>query len=171
MKKIKKYLPLLLVLLLIFAVFSLVRRIWGGKTKGEVTVQVNQTFEFVGRDDDGNPTEVTLPLTFLSATKQDSVNIQGQKATAKNGKVFLVLDFEAKNNTSNPLYLLPVDLIRLLQDEETRIAPSVHQGRLEVRPVSSKFSNLGFVIEEKQKDFQFEIGEIDGEKTGLTVSF
>lgn len=171
MKKIKKYLPLLFVLLILISIVSFVRRFRSGKTKGEVTVQIGQTYEFVGRDENGNPTEATLPLTFISATKKDSVNIQGQKATAKNGKVFLLLDFEVKNDTSETYYLLPVDLIRLWQNEETKIAPSVHQGRLEVRPIASKFSNLGFVIEEKQKEFQFEVGEIDGEKSGLTVSF
>ncbi|MBM4402277.1 MAG: hypothetical protein FJ044_03470 [Candidatus Cloacimonetes bacterium] len=171
MKKIKKYLPLLFVLLIIFTIFSLVRRFRSGKTRGEVTVQIGQTYEFIARDENGNPANSILPLTFISATKKDSVNIQGQKATAKNGKVFLVLDFEVKNDSSQTYYLLPVDLIRLLQGEETKIAPSVHQGRLEVRPISSKFSNLGFVIEQKQKGFQFEVGEIDGEKNELKVQF
>lgn len=139
--------------------------------KGEITIKVDKAFDFIGRDQNGNPTLNDLSLAFTTASKKDSVTIQGQKATAKDGKIFLVLEVQIKNDSQQVLYLLPVDLIRLVMDEGTKVAPSVHQGMVEVRPVSTKFSNLGFVVEVSQKEFKFEIGEVDEEKQEMMVRF
>lgn len=171
----KKLLPLILILLAVALVgifwFKFRSRPQVGQTAGEVSITLNRTFEFIGRDQKGNPTENYLTLTISKATKQDSVTIQGQNAKAKDGKIFLVLDFGVKNDTQRVLYLLPVDLFRLVMNENTKVAPSAHQGLVEVRPVSTKFSNLGFVVDEKQKEFKFEVGEVEGEKQEMTVKF
>lgn len=131
---------------------------------------MDKTFDFIGRDQNGNSTADNLSLTFTTASKKDSVTIQGQKAAAKDGKIFLVLEVQIKNDSQQVLYLLPVDLIRLVMDESTKMAPSVHQGMVEVRPVSTKFSNLGFVVDAGQKEFKFEVGEVDGEKQEMMIN-
>lgn len=142
----------------------------GGANAGIISLEVGKTFEFVGRDPDGVPLNQTLSLTFTHASKQSEVIIQGKSATAKNDKIFLVLDLKVTNTTTLPYYLLPVDLVRLADGEE-RIAPSVHQGRLEIRPISTKESNLGFVVDQKQNEFKFEVGEIENEKQEFTIRF
>lgn len=172
----KKKNPLLLIAIALVFFLGLVfigRKILtrqDGVSASTVSVEVNTTFEFVGRDPDGAPLNQTLPLTFTKASKQSEVIIQGKPATAKNDKLFLVLDFEVVNSSTQPYYLLPVDLVRLV-DGEKKIAPSVHQGKLEIRPISTKESNLGFVVDKKQKEFKFEVGEIENEKQEFTIRF
>lgn len=134
-------------------------------------ITLDQSVTVLGRDSKGTATEDYLNLTFTKAEKTKSVLVKGKPATAKDDKYFLVLYFEIKNDTDQTLYLLPVDLIRLVKSKGKYFAPSVHQNIVEVRPISTKVSNVGFVVEKSEKEFVLRVGEIGGEKEEVRVKF
>ena len=101
----------------------------------------------------------------------NSLLVQGKRAKTREGKTFLIINMEVENTYSVPLYSFPVDIVRLVREDGKRIAPSVHQGTVEVRPISTKKSNVGFVVDPNDKDFKLEVGEVSGEKEILEISF
>jgi len=135
----------------------------------EAEHMVGQAFFFQGRSAEGLLTDQSLELEFVNVAKQEEVLIRGQRAQAKNGKVFLVFEIALRNNTDQVLYLDPVDLVRWIETEKDYVAPQVSQGNLEVRPQSTKKSNLGFVVPDAQKDFSLQVGELDGEKSTFEI--
>lgn len=141
----------------------------GSVAGAETTNLVNQVFSFQGRSAEGIVTDQPLELEFVNVAKQEEVLIRGQRAQAKNGKVFLVFEIALRNDTGSILYLDPVDLVRWIETDRDYIAPQVSQGNLEVRPQSTKKSNLGFVVPDGQKKFSFQVGELEGEKENFEV--
>ena len=133
--------------------------------------KLNQSVWVIGRDKNGDVTNDWVELAFTKAEKTKSVLVKGKSATAKDDKYFLVLYFEVKNKSNRALYILPMDLVRLVKSEDKHFAPSVHQSIVEVRPISTKVSNVGFVVEKNEKDFVLKVGEVGGEKNEVKVNF
>lgn len=164
--------PIIIVAVLLLLCIALVYRRNGSKDSGPVAeTNLNQSVWVMGRDKDGNATENWVELTFNKAEKTKSVLIKGKSATAKDDKYFLVVYFEIRNESNRALYLLPVDLIRLVKAEGKLFAPSVHQSLVEVRPISTKVTNVGFVVEGNEKDFVLKVGEVGGRKNEIQVNF
>lgn len=142
-----------------------------GASKPVAEIKLDQNAWLSALDSNGATTGDWLELTFTKAEKTKSVLIKGKSATAKNDKFFLVLYFEIKNDSDRPLFLFPVDLIRLVKADGKLFAPSVHQNLVEIRPISIKVSNVGFVVEKGEKDFILRVGEVGGEKKDVHVNF
>ena len=115
--------------------------------------------------------DANLKVNLVNAEIANSLLIQGKRAKTREGKTFLIINMEVENTYAVPLYSFPVDLLRLVREDDKRIAPSVHQGTVEVRPISTKKSNVGFVVDPNDKDFKLEVGEVSGEKEILELSF
>lgn len=130
------------------------------RAKVQAQTELSQTYTFNN-----------LTLTFTQASKQPEVLIKGKRAYARNEKTFLILDFNLTNTTSAPLFLNLEDRVRWIESEQVHIAPQVEQGDLEVRPQSTKRSNVGFVVPEGQKEFTIQVGELNGEKQTFEVEF
>src|SRR3989344_1472267 len=134
--------------------------------------EVNQNFSVQARTQDKiRVRDANLNVTLTNADIDSTLLVQGQRANAREGKTFLIVNMEVENQFEVPLYIFPVDLMRLVREDGKRIAPSVHQGTVEVRPISTKKSNVGFVVEPGDKDFKLEVGEVSGEKEILEISF
>ncbi|MDP2671267.1 MAG: DUF4352 domain-containing protein [bacterium] len=142
-----------------------------GSSSSSTSVNIGKNFDSIGRTKDGRPTDGTLPIKLTNAQITDKVLVQGQNATARNGKTFIVIYLEVENKYQVPLYTTPLDLFRLVRSDGKRIAPSVSQGNVEVRPISVKRSNVAFVIDRNEKNFTIELGEIRGEKQAVQINF
>lgn len=136
--------------------------------KGVTPLQ--ESYTFTARDSQGNLTNQVVDLKFTGAHMEQEVLVRGQKANARNGKGFFLLDIAVTNDTNNVLYLNPLDLVRLIDSEEIKLAPQVHQGMLEVRPQSSKTTNLGFVVVNDRKNFTIQVGELSAQKETFNVT-
>jgi len=136
---------------------------------GESRVLGN-SFEITSRAGNGTPTDKKMKITLTNANITNQILIQGKRAKTREGKLFLIINMEINNNEPFVVYSFPVDLVRLAR-EDKKFAPSVHQGRVEVRPSSTKISNVGFVIDEGEKNFTLELGEISETKETIPVKF
>lgn len=128
---------------------------------------LSQNFEVVAKTKDGKNTNGKMPIEVIGAQTAGFVLVQGQRVTARNNKEFLVLNMEISNSYNVPLYTYPVDSFRLIDVDGKKFAPTAHQGNVEVRPQSTKTSNVGFVIPKGSKRFKVEVGELSGEKVIL----
>jgi hypothetical protein len=131
---------------------------------------LKQEFEVVAKTKEGKNTNGKFQLEVVSAHKAESLLIQGQRVIARNNKVFLVVNMEISNSYKVALYNQPVDSFRLIGSDGKRYAPTAHQGNVEVRPESTKTSNVGFVVPEDQKKFKVEVGDLNSDKVILEFS-
>lgn len=133
---------------------------------------INQVFAVQARTKDKvRVRDADLGVKLTNSEIANSLLVQGKRAKTREGKTFFIINMEVENQFSVPLYIFPVDLLRLVREDGKRIAPSVHQGTVEVRPISTKKSNVGFVIDPDDRNFQIEFGELSSEKQLLEISF
>ena len=139
---------------------------------GKPQAKINKELSVQARTRDKiRVSDANLKVNLVNAEMANSLLVQGKRAKTREGKTFLIINMEVENTYAVPLYSFPVDLLRLVREDDKRIAPSVHQGTVEVRPISTKKSNVGFVVDPNDKDFKLEVGEVSGEKEILEISF
>lgn len=129
---------------------------------------INQTFSFDGQAATGKIAG-KLKMVVDKVEVNSEVLIQGKPATVRGDKAFLVLNLEFENAETQTQYISPVDLIRLVGENDKKFAPDVHSEVIEVRPISVKLAKVGFVVQEGQKNFKIQIGSIEGQKQ--TIEF
>lgn len=128
------------------------------------TLNIGKTFEFPIRGADGKTIDNNLKMILTTAEKTNQILIKGQPATARTGKLFLILNIELDNPTNNQLSLSPVELIRLVDSSDRRFAPDVHNDEVKIEPISIKRTRVGFVVNQSDKQFKIQVGEVSGEK-------
>lgn len=134
--------------------------------------EINQGFSVQARTSEKvRVRDADLSVTLTNADIDNVLLVQGKRATTREGKTFLIITMEVENQFEVPLYIFPIDLLRLVREDGKPVAPSVHQGTVEIRPVSVKKSNVGFVINPDEKDFRIEVGDVSAEKQILEISF
>jgi hypothetical protein len=130
--------------------------------------EVNKQYQFSAMNSEGEKIyDVQLLLTKAEKTKQ--VLVQGKPAKAKGDKAFLVLHMEVENSNTTEKYLRPVDLIRLVDDQNKKYAPDIHSDILLIQPISTKGSRVGFVVDQAETNFKFLVGELEGHKEEVLV--
>ena len=130
---------------------------------------LNSEYKFEALTASKKKTEIVLRLTDAEIRKE--VLIQGKPATASGDKAFLILNLEFDNADTVSKYITPVDLFRLVDDKGKKFAADVHSNMVEVAPISTKKTKIGFVVLSSQKTFKLNLGELEGEKTDLEVKF
>lgn len=125
---------------------------------------IHKVFYFPLKDDEGK--EVTkLKYEIQNVELRDEIIVKGQKANAVEGKTFLVINIKITNDYDKPIELRARDYIRLEVDRSTeKLAPEIHNDPVEVQALSTKYTRLGFTIDDNQKNMKLLVGEI-GEKT------
>jgi hypothetical protein len=135
------------------------------------TVKIGKSIEVIARTEDGRRTTGRFDLTVTNAHFADSILVQGKRARPVKGKTFLVLDMEISNPHKVSLYAFPADLFRFVRSDGEKFAPSVHQGKVRVRPEATKKSNVAFVALPEDKKFKIEAGDINEDKITLEITF
>lgn len=136
----------------------------------QTQIEVNRRIEMPIRDESGQVTGSTLPITITTADRSKRILIQGKPATSRDGKMFLILNLEIDNNSTNQLTIRPIDFIRLLDNDGKSFAPDVHNNEVKAEPISIKKTRVGFVVDENQKSFKFQFGELSGSKDIIEIA-
>jgi len=134
--------------------------------KALATTPVGQTIEIpTGRGDN------TISYTIVDAEITKSIILQGERARAKEGKQFLILNLKLSNDSENRVQINTRDYVRLsVNGHDDRLPASVFN-EIEVQPISDQYTRIGFSVFEKDTDYKLYLGEITGEKTEIPVSF
>jgi hypothetical protein len=139
------------------------------KTANNPKANVNKRFAAAALDGTGKTSKTKIDMNIKTVEKSQDILIKGQPATAKQGSAFLVLQVELKNPSNERLVVAPLDLIRLIVDDQKRAAeiyteelPNI-RGSVVVEPDSTKVTRVGFVLtpEIASKKFKLQVGEVN----------
>lgn len=135
------------------------------------TETLNKNFQFPLKDANGK-TVSNIQYEIQSAEFDNQVVVKGQLATAIQGKTFLVLNLQITNNYDKAVELNTRDYIRLIVDGNTdqKLAATIHNDPVDVEPISTTFTRLGFPVSTDFKTLSLEVGQIDGSKQTIPLT-
>jgi len=135
-------------------------------------VSIDKGFDFSALNNQGKPVASKIKLKVATVEKTNQVTVKDQTFTAKNNKIFLIVNLELKNDATLPYNILPGDLLRLTYngDEDNKYAPDLHNNLVTVAAISTRQDRVGFVVPENAKDFKLYIGELEGKKEILNIN-
>lgn len=126
---------------------------------------LNKEFSFPLKDDKG---KIISQLKYIieSAELRDQIVVKGQKATSVEGRTFLLLNLKLVNEYTKAIEIKTSDYIRLSVNgnEAEWLAPDMHNDPVEVQAISTKFTRIGFPINDTDKNLRIRVGEIEGQK-------
>lgn len=135
------------------------------------TQAINKSFSFPVRDG-SNKVITNFSYVIQSANIVDQIVVKGQIATAVKGKTFLVITLRLDNPSNQSIEANTRDYIRLTANNNNEaLAPEVYNDPVEVQAISTKLTRLGFPINTTDKKLVLHVGEINGEKTNIPLSF
>lgn len=177
LKKIsRRWIFIFLIVILAIIIIVAARSISGQSTKilpisQTKTSYIGKSFQFSVTDADGKPTDLSLAMNLTNAELTKKILIQGQPATARDTKIFLILNLEISNAGKQQLKISPVNLIRLIDSSGKLFAPDVHNDEVTIEPISTKKTRVGFVVDEGTSNFKIQVGEVNGQKELINVKF
>jgi len=186
----KKSLPILIVLAAVgFTLYGFVRLLSRAPRQGssssastassdsrvsvlgaKASASVNQDFTFPLKDSLGK--KITdIQFTVESAELRDEIIIQGKRATAVQGRTFLIVSIKMTNSYSKALKINSRDYLRLTANGRTGelLAPDIHNDPVVIEPTSTKYTRIGFAVNDTDNKLVLLVGEIQGEKTSLPL--
>ena len=185
-KHIKILLPIILGIIVIASIISLARSLPDAQSKpvdstssvtapnALATINLDKKFSFPLKDEKGVAVG-SFDYVILSASIQKQIIVQGQRATAVNGREFLILNLKITNNLKKTIQLNTKDYIRLttVSSKDEQLAPEIHNDPVEVQAISTKFTRVGIALDEAdvKRKINLKVGEIDGTKQDIDLNF
>lgn len=132
--------------------------------KPKATQALSKQFSFLLKDAQGK--EISkFKYEIQGAELRDVIVIKGQKATAVNGRTFLVINLKITNDFDKTIQIKSRDYIRLIvAKSKEKLAPDIHNDPVEIQAISTKYTRLGFPINDTDGDLTLQVGEITGGK-------
>ncbi|OGM22446.1 hypothetical protein A2863_03915 [Candidatus Woesebacteria bacterium RIFCSPHIGHO2_01_FULL_38_9b] len=177
----KKFIkPLLLVVFFVVFIFGIAKFVSltdsnsSGSNKVEVekakaTQDINKEYIFPLRDAEGNELG-TIKYLIEKAELMDQIIVQGQKATTVKGRTFLIITLKITNEYTQAIDMDTKDYVRLsVEPNQEWLAPDIHNDPVEVQAISTKYTRLGFPINESDNNLILRVGEINGTKEEIPL--
>lgn len=132
--------------------------------KPKATQDINKTFTFSLKDETGK--EVSkIKYVIQDAAIQDEIIVKGERARAVEGRTFLIINLKITNDFNKSVQINSRDYIRLIVNNSTeRLAPDIHNDPVEVQAISTKYTRVGFPINDTDKNLTLQVGELVGPK-------
>lgn len=130
---------------------------------------INKTFSFPLRD--GRGVEVSkLKFVVENAELRDEIIVKGKRATSVKGRTFLIVNVKITNDFNQPVSINSRDYMRLIVNNSSeKLAADIHNDPVEIQAISTKYSRLGFPINDSDKKLVLQVGEIDGSKQTIQL--
>lgn len=136
------------------------------------TKTLNKDFAFPIKNDKGE--EISkLKYTLTEAQLTNEIVVKGQKATTTPGRIFLTINIKITNDTNKKIQIDTRDYVRLLVNNNDKefLPPTIHNDPVEIQPISTTYTRLGFALNVTDKKHQLRVGEINGDKTTIDLNF
>ncbi len=136
------------------------------------TMNLNREFKFPLRNDAGK--EVGK-LTYIieSAELRKQIIVKGSRASAVDGRLFLILNLKIVNDLDKGLQINSRDYLRISVNGKNKelFAPDIHNDPVEVQAISTKNTRVGLAINEDDTNIDLQVGEINGNKEHIKLTF
>lgn len=176
--------PLLIIGIFIWTGFAIFKTVTSQEVQGTSStekvkvadalkkVELKKTFTFPLLDNEGEEIGA-FSYELQNAELRNEIIVQGQRATSVSGRIFVVINLKLKNDLKNGLEINSRDYIRLSTNgnKDDLLAPEIHNDPVEVQAISSKYTRVGFAINETDKNLVLIVGEIDGDKEEISLNF
>jgi hypothetical protein len=133
---------------------------------------INREFKFPLLDNKkAELTKITYKIENAELRKQ--IIVQGQSATAIEGKIFLILSIKITNDYDKSIDINARDYVRLVAggNENEQLAADIHNDPVTVQPISTKSTRIGFPVNDNESKFKLIVGEIKGTKENIEIKF
>ncbi|TSC88180.1 MAG: Uncharacterized protein G01um101416_203 [Microgenomates group bacterium Gr01-1014_16] len=133
--------------------------------------QLNQEFSFPLNSSAGSKL-TDIKFILESAELRDEIIVKGKRATAVQGRTFLILNLKISSAYSRALNINTQDYFRLTMNDkpDQLLAPDIHNDPVVVQPISTKLARLGFPVNDTDKNLTLWVGEVAGEKTQIDLN-
>lgn len=133
------------------------------------TETINKEFKFPLKDGIEDVSEIKFEIADAELT--DEIIVQGQKATAITGRDFLIINLKITNEYEKAIEMNTRDYIRLLinGNEEEKLAPEIHNDPVEIQAISTKYTRVGFTVDEGLENLTLLVGQIKEDKEKLPI--
>lgn len=138
------------------------------KIAGSKSFDINQTFSFDATSRQGKKLDQPIEFTITTAEKTKQIILKGRRATAVEGRIFLIVNLKLKNDNQVSSLIQTREPVRLLPDS---LAPDIHNDPVEIQPISTKLTRVGFAINENASGLALQVGTITGDKTTIDLNF
>lgn len=131
----------------------------------KATQDLYKEFTFPLRNSQGEDVS-TLKYTIEKVELRDEIIVQGKKATSIKGRTFLILTLKLTNEHTQAIEIDTKDYVRLSvnDNQEEWLAPDIHNDPVEVQAISTKYTRIGFPINDSDENLVLRVGEIRGDK-------
>lgn len=132
--------------------------------------KLNKVLSFPLKDQTGK--EVSkFTYEIQNAELRDQIIVKGQKASAVKGRTFLIVNLKITNNYDKNIELNVKDYVRLIVGNSSeKLAPEIHNDPADVQAISTKYTRVGFAINDTDKNLKLQVGEITGTKETINLS-
>ncbi|KKQ51329.1 hypothetical protein A2865_03100 [Candidatus Woesebacteria bacterium RIFCSPHIGHO2_01_FULL_39_17] len=177
-KPLKNILLLIIALAIIFGIGKVVSSIsLQNSSSGKLEVEkakksqvLNREFSFPLKDSQGEQIG-EVKYMVEKAELMDEIIVEGKRAKAVKGRIFLIFTIKISNGYTQAIEMNTKDYARLSVNGnfDEWLAPDIHNDPVEVQAISTKYTRLGFPINENDKNLVLRIGEIEGEKQEIPL--
>jgi hypothetical protein len=140
----------------------------------QATVPVNYEFTyFLDPKKKDDPEAAKLIFAVTEADKRDEILVKGKKATAVDGRTFLIINVKVTNPNKSGVEINTRDFFRLSSNgnQNEWLAPDIHNDPVEVQAISTKYTRLGFPINDADTNLVLQAGQINGDKQQIPLNF
>lgn len=132
---------------------------------------INRSFEFAAYDKNKKLSTKKVIYTLITAEKTNEIIIKGKRATAVNGRAFLIVNLKISNSEDDSRFMNTRNYIRIQpKGSEDKLAPDIHNDTVEIQPLSTKITRVGVPINQSDTEFTLYVGEVEGAKEEITIS-
>lgn len=176
-KFLKPLLITVIAVLILLGLSKLISGIGGSGTGKRIEVlgakasqDLNREFLFPLRDGSGESLS-DIKFFIEKAELRDEIVVQGKRATSIKGRTFLIITAKITNQYRQAITMNTKDYVRLSVNgnEEEWLAPDIHNDPVEIQAISTKYTRIGFPINETDKNLILRVGEINGEKVRIPL--
>lgn len=141
-------------------------------TKPLAKTEINKELKFPIRDEKGKEVG-QLSYTIESAELRKQIIVKGKRATAVDGRIFLIINLKIANTLNQGMEVNSRDYVRISVNRNTKelFAPDIHNDPVEVQAISTKNTRVGLAINETDRDIKLQVGEINGKKQNIKLEF
>jgi hypothetical protein len=136
-----------------------------------VKSDINRDFTIPLKDTEGEEVG-QLKYTIESAELRNQILVKGAPATAIPGRLFLILNVKIVNDNNQSLKIKTRDYLRLSVNGnlDEWLAPDIHNDPVEVQGISTKYTRIGFPVNDTDNNFVLRAGEITGDKQDIAFN-